>query len=68
MTGRGVLQVGKIYPLENGLSVLIESEESVGSPMPWDFTGRDTTFKKYLHFSTRGYCREGSEYNVKETP
>lgn len=60
------LEVGKIYKMRNGLDVLIEDEEGVFSDRPWDFTGRDTTFKKYYHFRTNGRAYEGDNFNIEE--
>lgn len=59
-----MIQVGNIYNLDNGLKVLIEYEEGTFSDMPWDFTGRDTTFKNYYHFRSNGRCHEGEKYNI----
>lgn len=63
------VQNNKTYTAHNGVTVLIESEEGVCSPMPWDFTGRVIGLGKHLHFQTNGVCREGEEYNIypKET-
>ena len=59
------IELYKTYMTKNGLEVLIDEEEGVFSDMPWDFTGRDSKYGKWLHFKTNGSSFEGPDYDIE---